>query len=462
MNLIRTSCIRIPESYQSEQWCQEIIRDLTRIGSSYEDPTIKVTSVYYEKRDGYIMIPRFYDVYKYAHKVMDYVPDGLDININFNKQWRNDLQRLGFQFFIDNDRGILKLPPGEGKTVITIGAICKIKKKTIIFVHKDSLVTQWKDRFLEHSDIKIDDIGLLDTAKCESVLQKPIVISTVQTMNSMIDRLPDIEKILLDAKFGMAVWDECHTTSGAEKYSRSSLFLPCKRVYGLSATPGRADQNHDIIWKHVGEVYAPDGETNTLAPKIIMVYFDHKVMSCHQKYVMWGFPDKNGKFKLKYPRFDVPRYLQMLTAKNNDKYIPYLRKILRRAYDVNRNVLLISDRIKVLDKVAGCIPLKSDIGFFIPRSGNARDSDLLKRVVLSTPGSSRDGTDKPSFDCLIMANPLSNIEQAIGRVCRYMPNKPQPIVFDIVDCGSEDMMNRAKYRLNYYQEKKWDVVEKKF
>ena len=461
MNLIRTSCIRIPEQCQSEQWCQDILRDLTRTGKAYEDPTVTITNTYFEKRDGYIMIPRFYDVYKYSHKVLDYVPDGLDININFKREWRNDLQRLGYQFFLDNDRGILKLPPGEGKTVITIGAICKIKKKSIIFVHKDSLAVQWKERFLQHSDISENDIGMLTTSDSYDIFKKPIVISTVQTMNSMIDRLPNIENLLLEARFGFAVWDECHTTSGAEKYSRSSLFLPCKRVYGLSATPGRADQNHDIIWKHVGEVYAPDGETNTMPPKIIMIYFDHKVISHHQKYVMWGFPDGNGKFKLNYPKFDTARYLQMLTAKNNDKYIPYLKKILRRSYDVNRNVLLISDRIKVLYMVAKCIPVKSDVGFFIPRSKEQRDSDLLKRIVLSTPGSSRDGTDKPEFDCLIMANPLSNIEQAIGRVCRYMPNKQQPVVFDIVDCGSPDMMNRAKYRLSYYQDKQWEVVEKK-
>jgi hypothetical protein len=322
-------------------------------------------------------------------------------------------------------KGILKLLPGEGKTVISIGSICKLKKKAIIFMHKDSLISQWKERFLQHTNITEDQIGHLLTADRFDVLKKPIVLATVQTMNSIIERIPDFEKLFLDANFGVAVWDECHTTSAAEKYSRSSLYLPCKRVFGLSATPVRADQNHDIIGYHLGQVFEPSGKTQTMAPKIVMLYFDHGVISNHRKYVYWGIPGKDGQYKLKFPKFDTSRYLAMLTSKKNNVYIPFLRKIVKQVYDVGRITLLISDRIKVLDMTASIIPNKNDVGFFIPRSGKERDADLLKRFVFSTPGSSRDGTDKVDLDCLIMANRISNIEQAIGRVCRFKPNKKQ-------------------------------------
>jgi len=460
MNLIRTSCIRIPQHLESEEWCKNILRDLTRSGTSFEDPTVKVTSVFYEKRDGHICIPRFYPIETYGHKVIDYIPDGENINIEFTSEWRSDLQRQAFDMMTTETRGILKLKPGEGKTVITIGSICKLKKKAIIFMHKDSLATQWKERFLQHTNITEDQIGLLSTADRFDVLNKSIVISTVQTMNSMIERLPDFEKLFVDANFGIAVWDECHTTSGAEKYSRSALYTPCKRVFGLSATPARSDHNHDIIGHHLGQVFEPEGKSETMSPKIVILYFDHKVISNHKKYVYWGIPGKDGKSKLPYPQFDSSRYLAMLTSKKNDAYIPFLRKIVKQVYDAGRTTLLISDRIKVLDMVATVIPNKNDVGFFIPRSGDKRDSDLLKRFVFSTPGSSRDGTDRPEFDCLIMANRISNIEQAIGRVCRPKPNKKQPVVFDLVDQSCEELLKSVARRKEFYKLQGWSVEEK--
>ncbi|NMB96909.1 MAG: DEAD/DEAH box helicase family protein [Clostridiaceae bacterium] len=457
MNFIKTSCIKIPEVFENEVWCQSILQDLTRTSSSYEDPSIKLITQYFEKRDGNILIPRYYEVGCYGHDVLDYTPDGIDIHFKFKRQWRNDLQRQGFEMLTQNDHGILKLPPGEGKTVVSIGAICHIGKKTIIYVHKDSLVTQWRDRFIEHSDVTIDDIGILTTDKCREILRKPIVISTVQTMNSMIDRLPDIEHVMLNAGFGVAIWDECHTTAGAPQYSRSSMYTPAKRVYGLSATPGRADQNHDIIWKHLGLVYSPEGKTNTMEPRVIMLHFSHGAKYA-SNYIYWGERDSNGNTKEKYPRFDNVRYFSILTSKKNKVYLSMMQKISKQIYNSNRTTLLISDRIKVLDAIGGVLP-KHDIGFFIPRSKD-RDSQLLKKFVLSTPGSSRDGTDRPEFDCLILANSISNIEQAAGRVCRFKVNKQQPVIFDCVDTDFEELVKRADKRKAFYQERGWIIEEK--
>jgi len=275
----------------------------------------------------------------------------------------------------------------------------------------------------------------------------------------MIDRIPDIEQILLDAKFGLAIWDECHTTTGAPQYSRTSMYMPCKRVFGLSATPGRADQNHDIIWKHLGLVYAPEGISNTMPPKIIMLHFSHGTNYAKQ-YVYWGARDKNGNAKERYPRFDTTRYYAILMSAKNTQYIPMMKKIAKKVYDAGRITLLISDRIKILDQISKVIP-KHDTGFFIPRSKEKRDAELLKQFVFSTPGSSRDGTDRAAFDSLILANCISNIEQAVGRICRSLPNKLEPVVFDCVDTDWSELIERAEGRKAFYLSKGW-IVEEKF
>ena len=80
--------------------------------------------------------------------------------------------------------------------------------------------------------------------------------------------------------------------------------------------------------------------------------------------------------------------------------------------------------------------------------------------MFSTYGSARDGTDKESFDCILMATPIGNIEQAVGRVVRSMKGKVQPVVIDIVDSGCPDMVKRAEYRMRYYDSKEWEIEEK--
>jgi len=458
MNFIRNSCIRIPLHLKDEPFFKQIVSELKRESKDYNDPDLIVTTKYYGVRDGHLLIPRHYDIRRLGHTAITYLHPGEDIDIEVTSQFRDKKQESGFEMFMEHDHGVLCMQPGEGKTFVSIAAICKLKKKSIIFVHKDSLATQWVERFLEHSNIKKEDIGILKTANCRDILKKPIVISTVQTMASMLKRVEDIDQLLAESRFGIAIWDECHTSVSAEQFSLSSLNLPCQRTYGLSATPSRADGNTDIIEKHVGKVFIPEGSGSTMTPKIIMLFFDHRAVADHYKYIHtdFGKKDSNGNDKF---RFDKGRYLQMLYSKDDKSYIPTLKKICKQVHGAGRTSLFLSDRIKILDKCSKAVP-KHDVGFFIPRSGAEKEAELLKPFVFSTYGSARDGTDRKEFDCLILATNCSNIEQAVGRVCRPCPNKLEPIVFDIVDNGCERMESAAEYREKFYEEKGWEVEKR--
>jgi len=446
---VKTSCIRIPLSFSEQDWCKSILNDLTRREKDYNNPGLEISKNFYDIRSGNILIPRNYNIQICNQDVIDLNDSGEDISIEFKSGFRNELQKNAHDGMINNSNVVLCMQPGEGKTVVAISVICTLKKKSIIFVHKDSLATQWKERFLQHSDIKEEDIGMLKTADYLEVLQKPIVISTVQTLCSMIKRLPNIEKILHDSKFGIAFWDECHTSVSAEMFSLSSLYMPVKRAYGLSATPNRSDGNSDIIEKHVGKTFIPDGSGQTLEPRIIVLKFDHGVMSVHRNYVMNDF--STGQWK-----FSRDKYLKMLISKKNQRYSSIMSKICKYIYSSQRISLFLSDRIKILDECSKVIP-KEDVGFFIPRSGEKRDSDLLKKFVFSTYGSARDGTDRPQFDCLVMATPTSNLAQCCGRVLRAYPGKKQPVIFDAVDTGCDHMERLYSYRETFYKQKGWSI-----
>lgn len=465
ITVTRSSGLMIPESEKDQFWVSLITQQLTRSNRRFDNPEIVDVIQFFENKDGFVKIPRLTKLSNPDIEIVDDYSDGETINIEFKSQLRNDLQKQGVRYMTENCDGILKLKPGEGKTVISIAAICSLRKKAIILMHKDSLVTQWVERFLQHSSIKPEEIGILRTSKIDEVLQKPIVIGTVQTMCSMIKNIPDLTDKMRKANFGIGIWDECHTTGGAPLFSLSCYYVPARRRFGLSATPARSDHNDDIIGMHLGEVFEPQGVSNTMAPRVIMTFFDHGAMRDHRYYIMNGPPmkDKNGNTIRGRFGFDGNRYKQMLDSKKNHSYINTMKQIITFLYRKDRNILIICDRIKLLDKMAKFFP-PEDVGFFIPRSGKTRDEQLKRRIVFSTPGSSRDGTDNPTFDCLILATPVGNLDQAIGRVCRFKENKPQPLVFDIVDTGCDEMYNWGLKRKKYYTEKvssdKWKFEEK--
>jgi len=459
---IRDSAIRIPICKDME-WFKNIVRDLTRKNKAYNSQSkdeFEIKKFYdIDEVNKELLIPRFYRINNCSYELEDRIPDGQLIDIKSKVVPRNERQNESIEWFKNHDRGVLCLGPGEGKTVIAISTICSIGRKAIIFTHKDSLVDQWIDRFTQFSSITQNQIIKLTTSKCNEILTNyPIVISTVQTFCSMLKRISNMRELMIQANFGIAIWDECHTSVSAEQFSRTSLNVPCKRVFGLSATPSRHDGNTDIINLHLGTVFTPQlGSTDTMQPRVVVLKFKFGVMSRHYNYIMHKtkYDWDNG---VKKPYFDMSRYLSQL--KKSNKYVDVLKKVVNKIANSNRHLLLLTDRIKLLDIASEVCKDKSEVGFFIPRSGKNRDEHLTRRLVFSTYGSSRDGTDKKEIDCLVLATPVSNIEQATGRAVRSSPGKDQPVIIDLVDMEDDSLMGRYHYRLGFYNRKNWNVEEK--
>lgn len=467
LQIVKDSCLRLPiDEAKGKLWFNQIILDLRRTSKTYGGSQEYETKKYYliDKENKEVMIPRFYPIKNIKHHIIEETTVGEDITINSNIVPRNNAQKQGVDWYMNNYNGILCLEPGVGKTVISIHSICQIKKKTIIFVHKDSLAAQWKERFLEFTDIDEGQIANLRTSKYKEHLLMPIVISTVQTFCKLAEK-PEIRNILKAANFGISIWDECHTSVSAEQFSKTSLYMPTKRVYGLSATPERSDGNTNIMTYHLGDVFEPkipNSEKGTIAPKVIILKFGHGVLKSY----------KNQKSKYNYimhrtkydfdndikPFFDTARYLTAL--QKSDIYIKKIQQIVHNISKSERNMLFLSDRIKILDLASEVCIDKKEVGFFIPRSKENRDKHLQRRLVFSTYGSARDGTDKPILDCLVLSTPVSNLKQAAGRVVRYHKDKKDAVIIDIVDTDDQNLVNRSYHRIKFYESMGWEIEEK--
>ena len=123
--------------------------------------------------------------------------------------------------------GIISVPCGWGKTIMALNIISKLNRKTIIIVHKEFLLNQWRERINEF--LPDARIGIIQGPKID-VKNKDIVLAMLQSI-SIKEYEPEIFE-----DFGFTIVDECHHIA-AEVFSRSLPKITSYYSLGLSATP---------------------------------------------------------------------------------------------------------------------------------------------------------------------------------------------------------------------------------
>ncbi len=73
----------------------------------------------------------------------------------------------------------------------------------------------------------------------------------------------------------------------------------------------------------------------------------------------------------------------------------------------------------------------------------------------------KEGFDVPGFDTLILAAPMKDPEQAIGRIQRILQGKKEPVVLDI-HIDHPFCHNANNERLAFYKKERWPVRALKY
>ena len=456
LEFVRTSGIVIPIVHKEEAFYNSIKSFLTRTMKNYQDGTF-TTVKFYRENSKAMIIPRYFPIQRYVYcEINDTLPEATDIKINHRIVPKNDLQRNAIHHMLTTNNGLLQLEPGVGKTVITICAIAEKKKKAFILVHKDYLADQWRGPgtptkphgFLHFTDIPEDEIVRLSSATYKEDLKKSIIICTDQTFISLLKRdTANFITALKEARIGVFVGDEVHTSIGAPSFSECSLFIPANEAYGLSATPSRFDGNTDIIHFHSGPLFTDDGDTDTMPVNVNVIMFDGKCdRSTHEKIDMYLYWD--GKFQR-------GRYLVRL--RKSKIFLSIMKGLIEKVKD-DRDTIIVAERLNLIDDLFLFTKSDSKSKFIGTINKKVDQNQLLEsKVVFSTPGKIRDGVDIPAKDCLIMTSPVSNISQLSGRVVRQSKDKKTPIFMDLVDIGCRDIAGSLNTRLAFYEKKNWNV-----
>jgi len=392
-----------------------------------------------------IYIPRFYGFSKFGNPSVNKLSDGDPIDITFHGSLRPEqvpIVDLYMESAKDKGGGLISLKCGGGKTVLALYIIALLQVKTIVVVHKDFLMTQWRDRILEFlPDAKIGKIQQ-STIDIEG---KDIVLAMVQSL-SMKEYDNDIFR-----SFGFAVYDECHHL-GAEVFHKSMMKVSSKYNLGLSATPNRKDGLRKVFEWYIGP----------------MVYMTTDKNSDHIETRIYEFTCDNPSYSKDEILYNgqpcYPRMINNITECQERNQFIY--KLILDQHKTGRRILVLSDRRGFLDQAMEWLnqEIHSNVaGLYV---GGMKPHELresqVKDIILGTFSMASEGMDIPALNTILLSSPKSDVVQSVGRILREKADKRKfhPMVIDIDDChpNLERFGKQCSKRTTYYKSQNHDIT----
>ena len=378
-------------------------------------------TVYDDRYDGTISVPRFWGEEHFGSSGCMFGRIEATDNLVFNGSLRSDLQREAVEASLEqlSERGggVLSLPTGVGKTVISLYIACQLKLKTLIVVHKTFLMDQWEERIRKF--VPNARIGRLQQ-DVENVEGCDIVIGMLQSL-----AMREYDDETFD-DFGLIIFDEVHVVP-APVLSRALLKLCAPNMLGLSATPVRKDGLSYVIHWFIGPTFFQRFLSDQ--SHVTVQILKHR-------------PSRALPFNM--------AAATSLICNMQDRNIIIVDKIADLV-EFGHKVLLLSDRRAHCEKLLGMLKEYSiDCALYM---GGMKRAELelseKSQVMLGTFSQAKEGLDIPSLDALILASPRSDVVQACGRILHGKTHL-LPIIVDVVDQWSIGLAQFRK-RCVYYE-----------
>lgn len=386
-------------------------------------------------------LPKYYGIRNFGLPDIQHPNLFTRVDISFHGSLREYQHTIVDKFMnnIDNNGfgGLLEVGCGQGKTVMALYILSKLKMKTLIIVHKEFLLNQWLERiqqFLPNAKVGRIQGQIID------IDDKDIVIGMLQSLS--MKEYPNT----LFSSFGFTIIDETHHI-GAEVFVRSLFKVTTKYMLGLSATMDRKDGLTKVFKLFIGDVvykYIDNHQHNVL----VNIY----TFRTHDKEFNEDILNYQGN----------PQYSSMISKLSD--FIPRSEFILNiLTYIFNKNtdqqIIILAHNKSLLSYFYKAIINKhianSSVGFYI---GGMKEKQLKqsesKTIILATYAMAAEALDIKSLTTLIMASPKTDVTQSIGRILRT--KHVQPIVIDIAD--THDVFQaQLKKRMSYYKKNKYTI-----
>eukprot|EP00960_Hanusia_phi_P055233 762920-Hanusia_phi.AAC.1 len=400
----------------------------------------------YQENSKKIYVPRFFGLQRFGIPKRDILSNHIIhcSRMVFRGQLRPE-QLTPVNAFLEaaNDPlkrgGIISVPCAGGKTVMAIYCACQIQKKTLFISHKDFLSTQFEERV--GTFVPDATVGIIKQNKV-IVDDKDFVVASLQSI-AMRNYDPDIFK-----QFGLVIIDECHHMS-AEVFSRALLKINAPIMMGLSATLNRKDGLRKVFEWFLG--------------KSVLRIKKNAHIDSHMEVRLIEFLDDDLQYR-EIKRLWNGKLNAVAMLNNICNYMPRTQFIVDIITDIfdkepNRKLIVLSERRSQLNQIEQILGDKFLIGYYVGgMSRNELKKSEEKKIILATYQMASEGMDIPALDTLILASPITSIEQSIGRIQRQKQEDRShiPLTIDIIDSFSL-FKKKAATRQKYYESKKYSV-----
>ena len=308
----------------------------------------------------------------------------------------------------------------------------RIKKKTIIIVHKEFLVSQWIERIEQF----IPDVTVGKIQGKIMELDADIVICMLQSI-AMKDYPIDMFK-----SFGLTIIDECHHMS-AEVFSNALFKIVTKKMLGLSATMTRKDGLSCVFKMFIGPVLIKRKRKEN--KNVVIKVERFKTTSEEYNNVEINY---NGRVN----------YSKMISKLcNSEDRTQFILNKLQEIFSQEKQILILGQYKSLLVSLYKKIEELNfaTIGYYM---GGMKQKDLKlseeKQIIIATYSMAEEALDIKSLNTLLMVTPKSDIIQSVGRVMRN-PNS-KPLILDFVD-SHDCFMRQWKKREKYYKKQNYQI-----
>ncbi len=387
----------------------------------------------------------FLEVHKVKAVVRDERFAGQSIDVQFHGALRPG-QDEAVAKITKYDDGLICAPTAFGKTAVAAWLIAKRAVNTLVLVHRQQLLDQWRERLAMFLDTPIDQIGQVGGGKAKRT--GVIDVAVIQSLH----REKEVKDFV--AEYGHVIIDECHHLS-AFTFEQVMRAVRAKFVVGLTATPTRKDGHHPIIYMQCG----PARYTMAVRAVTDSTPFEHVVIPKKTDFRMVSAGEPTIQ--------DI--YAALTTDEGRNKLI--VNDVVR-AMEQGRSPLVLTGRTEhithletaLAGRVRNIIVLKGGMGRRQRREVSERLAaipDAEQRLILATGSYIGEGFDDARLDTLFLAMPISwkgTLQQYVGRLHRLHDAKRVVEVYDYVDAGVLMLARMYGRRLKGYGDMGYNIV----
>jgi len=207
-----------------------------------------------------------------------------------------------------------------------------------------------------------------------------------------------------------------------------------------SATPRRKDGADNVFYWHIGPIIFA-GKEERLIPKIKRVWTKFRLVQTERF---------NPNLA---PRHLLFTFLCQSVHRNNLIAAKIIEAVL-----AGRKCIVLSDRLAHLDRLKESLVNQwvssngeLSVGYYVGGRTKAQLEEAAKaQVILATVIYAAEGLDIPALDTLFLVTPMSDVEQAMYRICRVHEGKKDPIVVDFRDDSIPMFEAQGRIRDKFY------------